>query len=274
MSSLRVAAAQQALLRRQQQALARQAKAIVALEERIARLMRHADTDNPAQDVPEPAPGAPAATSDEALGDLNEADVTQEGAVTESERASVTDADVTSVESVPSVEHPGVNEPDDVTTPVAGTTEQRPLEETKTESDVKVNEKALGETDTLFDEDNLGPAMTTAANDNGPRLIASMRLARARVAAGIADTDDDLMLGQQINASKMSDDAIRTEIDTLEKVKATASKGRTASRTPERARGLVPKRADGQREAASFAAPPPAPRTAASTPSNDEFLFE
>lgn len=271
MSSLRVAAAQQALLRRQQQALRRQAAAIVALQDEVSSMRRMADTENPAQPVPEPASDAPAATSDEALGELDEVDVTEEGAVTDSQRATVEDADVTGVGSIPTVEHPGVNEPEDVTAPVDGTQEQRPLEETKTESDVRVNEDALGETEGLYEE-NLGPAMTTASSE-GPRLIASMRLARLQIAAGIADTDDDLSLGQEINASARSDEAIRAEIETLGKVQAKQGGKRTGAKAPRGARGLVPKPASGQREAASFAAPSGL-SPSGNAPSGDEFLFE
>ena len=80
------------------------------------------------------------------------------------------------------------------------------------------------------------------------RTIASMRLARLQIDAGLAEESDDLSLGQKIALSERTDSEINQTIKTLESVKKAASKKQA------RPAHLVPRTATaGSRSTPSFA---------------------
>ncbi|WP_281711829.1 hypothetical protein [Dermacoccus nishinomiyaensis] len=80
------------------------------------------------------------------------------------------------------------------------------------------------------------------------RTIASMRLARLQIDAGLAEESDDLSLGQKIALSERTDSEISQTIKTLESVKKAASKKQA------RPAHLVPRTATaGSRSTPSFA---------------------
>lgn len=80
------------------------------------------------------------------------------------------------------------------------------------------------------------------------RTIASMRLARLQIEAGLAEESDDLSLGQKIASSERTDSEINQTIKTLESVKKAASKKQA------RPAHLVPRTASaGSRSTPSFA---------------------
>ena len=80
------------------------------------------------------------------------------------------------------------------------------------------------------------------------RTIASMRLARLQIDAGLAEESDDLSLGQKIALSERTDSEINQTIKTLEGVKKAASKKQA------RPAHLVPRTATaGSRSTPSFA---------------------
>ena len=80
------------------------------------------------------------------------------------------------------------------------------------------------------------------------RTIASMRLARLQIDAGLAEESDDLSLGQKIASSERTDSEINQTIKTLESVKKAASKKQA------RPAHLVPRTASaGSRSTPSFA---------------------
>jgi hypothetical protein len=88
--------------------------------------------------------------------------------------------------------------------------------------------------------------------------MASLLLARRRIAAGVVNPDaDELVIGQQITASDVSDADIDTESKTLQRVIETNASRRTASAP---SRSLVPRSASGvQRTMPSMAGDPAAP---------------
>lgn len=89
---------------------------------------------------------------------------------------------------------------------------------------------------------------TTVASTNESRTIASMRLARLQIDAGLAEESDDLSLGQKIASSERTDSEISQTIKTLEGVKKAASKKQA------RPAHLVPRTAtSGSRSTPSFA---------------------
>lgn len=119
---------------------------------------------------------------------------------------------------------------------------------------------------------------TSSKQPSEGRTIASLRLARLRMQAGIEDAQaDDLALSTTIASSEVTDEAIQTEIDTLAKV---VEARRTASSQQSRqpvSRNLVPRAASqAQRTTPSFSTGEPQMpmQTVASGPSDDEFAFE
>jgi hypothetical protein len=250
---------------------------------RVASLLKQAVEENPAQGFgwanPEsqPAPEAPYQTTEEALGEVD-ADAVEGGDLTNdpTEQGATTVTDVspdaqTSLDSNETVldEPLDLNE-QDPTRPVEGTDDlgqggRGNAGTNRTETEVRAGDP--NKPDVAFAE----TGWTTSKKSEG-RTIASLRLARLRIQAGIERPDaDDLSLGSSIAASEVTDEAIQTEIDTLAKV-VTAS-GR--SRQPV-ARNLVPQGArQAHRTTPSFHQEPQMPiQTVANGPSDDEFAFE
>ena len=283
-------------LAEQQNVIRAQARRIAALEQgfafiaqaagianhpRIAALLprKAAEDENPAQPEGWANPGgsggteAPAATTSETLGDINSDDVEAQGTTSESD---VEPDAKTSLDDTGTVldEPLDLNE-QDVTKPVAGTEDlgeggRGNAGTNRTETEVRVGDP--NKPDAAFTETGW---TTSAKQPSEGRTIASLRLARLRVQAGIEpEGTDDLTLGNAIASSESTDEAIQTEIDTLAKV-VQASKTASSQRQPV-SRSLVPRAASqAQRTTPSFSAEPSVPmQTVASGPSDDEFAFE
>ena len=254
-----------------------------------ASLQKQADEMNPAQPVPSPAPEAPAVTTQEARDPDGMDDVQQMGA------SPITDVSADAVEDVNSPYGTAAFEPLDlneldVTRPVAGTETMRPPEETITHPDVRIGNPddprpafpwAIG-------QPYAGPSVgggavqsSKSTENSSARALGSIRLARLRIQAGIADSSDDLELGSRIAASDLSDTAIMSEIKTLDAVsKAAANKGLQGPSTNRTtaSRRLVPRQAGRnpeERNTPSMAnADQGFERTASMTPSDEEFWNE
>lgn len=188
-------------------------------ERRIASLQRRADAENPAQPVPEPGSEAPSQSSSDALGDLNDADVTTAGEVTSEDGLAGTTVDVTAVGEVMADEAAGTA---DVTTPTSG------IEVSENETQISGDVTARG-----FDAENAFPI------EAQKRVFASLRLARMRITAGIAQ-GEDLVLGEEIAKSAMSNAAIDAEIATLSRVRAASNRQPTPSAPVRADRRSVP----------------------------------
>lgn len=102
------------------------------------------------------------------------------------------------------------------------------------------------------------------------RMIDSMRLARLRIAAGLA-RGDDLVLAAQIEQSHTSSEAIRAEIGTLERVRTAAARQRPSQPAPVRP---VPQQPSPQRRTPSLGGGGIAPVTAASGGAGDEEFLD
>lgn len=263
---------------------------------RIASIKRRADAENPAQPVEESSTEGPTDSTQETLGDVKR-DQPEGGSqpsandITNPGSTDTTDVspDATTTVTDPVVAHRRrarrkqgealVDEPldlnkEDVTQPVDGTTGKRPLEEVRIETDIETSPSAESETQNNNDAQGIeGPEDSPAEKVSSQRTFASIRLARLRIAAGIAQ-GDDLMLGDSIARSAMSDHDITAEVKTLEAVASVKPK---AVEQPAPRRSGVPSRAASRTvpslaPTAGFTAPTP-PITAG-TPSADEFLFD
>lgn len=227
---------------------------IAGLEGHVASAMGlkfvQADVENPAEPVPEP-PAVPAVDgtvqtkTPEAFGD-----VTAPGLVpgsTNDVAADVTTTNYTPGQDVPA---PAFRNLQDVTAPVDGTQTQRPLSETRTEHDVRVGDPMNPQTAFPL-QGGFANAQRTAsrktaqqlAEEASNRTMASLRLARLRISAGLHDVEPgtegaDLELATRIEKdAALSTDRIEQEIVTLDAVRKRAQA--SVQRNP----SLVPKSA-------------------------------
>ena len=213
----------QAIIASQEQRIARLSAENAVLRRR-AGLTVTADEENPAQPVPEPAPGASTQSTDETRSPDTTTDVTTPGAAL-TDVAPMTTTDVTTPGAAAT--EVGADATTEVTTPVAGTTEMVPYEQSVTLVQPDASGASNGTDKTnAFAEDNSW--VQSAEARIKARTYACLRLAKLRVQAGL-DSGDELVIAQRIEASKPSDDAIRTEIATLQAVAQ-----RQASVTPRR----------------------------------------
>jgi hypothetical protein len=213
----------------------------------VTAMLKNADVQNPAQPVPEP-PAQPAlfstvdAKTPEAF-----ADVQAPGLVPGSTQDVAADATTT-------VYTPGQDVPVspfknliDVTTPVAGTQGPQPLADVRTETDVRAGD-AMNPNVAFPLQGGFGNAQRLSARQAAPqedaseRMMASLRLARLQIQAGLVEgAADDLSVSTGIEK-----DATRTlaminqEISTLTGVlTATARKQGSGNGNPR----LVPRTA-------------------------------
>lgn len=183
-----------------------------ALRRRLA-LTKRADEDNPAQPVPEPAPEAPAATTDETKIPDKDTEPTTPGGEIPPESAEHT-VDVTEAGGVDPAD-PATQQ--EVTSPVADGVDHA-IEDVRTEVDVNHDAETIGENFATGDWANVTARRVKQASENARnRNFACLRLARLRIQAGIAQ-GDDLELAMQIEASSIKPEAIRAEIESLTKV--------------------------------------------------------
>lgn len=189
-------------------------------------IRKSADALNPAQPVEEPPAQPPVVTTEEAATPEARDNAMNPGQTPGSTNNLAADGHDTPLNpgATPGLDTSPYNQLIDVEAPVAGTQEHVPLDQTKTLTDVRVGDPMNPQI--AFP---LTPAFAS-------RAIASIQLARLRVAARIA-TGDDLSLGSQIEASNVSDEAIAQEIATLSSVQKAASKAQA------RPAGLVPQKA-------------------------------
>jgi hypothetical protein len=229
------------------------------IEPRVASAMGlklvQADVQNPAQPIPEPPAGPPTQTTQEVNTPEAFADVQAPGLVpgsTQDVAADVTTTNYTPGEDVPA---PAVHQLVDVTQPVDGTQTQRPLNETKTETDVRVGDpmnpqRAYPTQPWMQPQRTTGSVQKSAqdiADDSALRTMACIRLARLQMRAGIATASEgavspDFEIAGKIekNAS-MSIEEIESQIATLDAV-VKKQAGSDAARNQR----LVPKSASGR----------------------------
>lgn len=272
---LKVASDQQAQISRLARGLQTLSQ-MAGVEAKVASSMGlklvQADALNPAQPVPEPPAAPPTETTVDAKTPEAFADVQAPGLVPGSTQDVA--ADKTTTNYVPGLEidSPAFKNLVDVTAPIDGTQTQRPLNETKTETDVRVGDPmnpatAFPMRGDFAQQQRTSSQQKTAqqiAEEASLRTFASLRLARLRIRTGVepaADGDTSLAARIEKDASLSIND-IEREIGTLEKI---AKRSSTEDRNP----SLVPKSA-ARRTAPSLAG------TGDGGPSQDvpdEFLF-
>lgn len=214
-------------------------------------MLKRADEQNPTQPIPEPpAQPAPFSTAEteapEAMGD-----VMAPGMVPGSTKDVAADATTTNYTPGTDIPGPPVKNLVDVTAPVDGTQGPRPTNEVRTETDVRVGDgmapsAAFPLRGDFANAQRLGSAANPVREDSG-RTMASLRLARLRINAGLVEGDDFAVATTIERDASLGTDAIEREIHTLENV-------RTAAARRERPANLVPRSAAGvQRTVPSMA---------------------
>ncbi len=185
-------------------------------------IFKRADEQNPAQPVPDPAGEPPTQTTLEAEQPEAFADVRAPGLVPGTNNDTAADAVSTAYTPGQDIPSPAINELVDVTRPVDGTQSARPLSETKTLVDVRVadpmNPQVAFPTGGPF-----ANAQRTSSVDDS-RAVASLRLAKLRIATGTSDSDDEVVvMNSLVHDASLSNDAIARETATLEKVRKASS---------------------------------------------------
>jgi hypothetical protein len=219
--------------------LAAVAKAANIEQHVAAAMLKRADVQNPAQPVPEPAAEpAPESTVDAKTPEAF-ADVMAPGLVPGSTQDVA--ADVSSTVYTPGQDTPAspVKYLDDVTRPVDGTQGPLPINQTRTETDVRVGNPMNPQRAFPVEGEFANAQRLSSAQQASARTMASLRLARLRIQANTAEGNDFAVATGIEKDAGMTLARIEDEIATLEGVQKSASK-----RAPQAApRGLVPKSA-------------------------------
>jgi hypothetical protein len=236
---------------------------VAGLSNELAAIRRQADIDNPAQPVPNP-PSQPAVESTEQAMTPEAYDNPNQIGETPGANQGVA-AEMTATPMDPGVTLPTApfNNLTDVQAPVSGTETHTPPETTRIETDVRVGDPMNPETAFPLNP-AFGPSQqqgTTPPRDGEMsqtatrnRTMASIRLARLQIAAGIAAGDDLAVAATIESNASLSNEAIRAQIDTLTAVT------KAAARQP-RPQGLVPRAASGVRRTTPSLVTQPAPIT-------------
>lgn len=244
---IRVAEVQQEQINRFGQGL-RHLSQLAGVEGKVVTAMtKNADVQNPAQPVPEPPAVPPTQTTQEAEAPEAQANVQTPGLVPGSTQDVAADATTTAYTPGEDIPGPAFNQLVDVTAPVDGTQNPRPLSEVKTETDVRVGDPMVATTAFPLQGPFANAQRTSSKKrgNDGNRTMAAIRLARLQIEAGIAEADSDLALAATIEKdASLTDEAIEGQIATLTQV-------RTAAKRSPRNPRLVPRTAN-QRPAASF----------------------
>lgn len=244
----RIASQQNAQLHKQSAQIGHLTRGLQALaqhsgaEQHVAAAMlrRTADDQNPAQPVPSPASNPATQSTPEVKTPEAFADVSAPGLVDGSTNDVAADATTTAYTPGQDVEGPAFKNLVDVTAPVEGTEGPRPLSETKTLTDVRVGDPMNAQTAFPLRGD-FADAKRTSAVDSSNRTMASLRLAKLHIQAGLTEETDEFTYAAKLEKdASQSTSEIEREISTLENVK-TASLKRQASAN----KGLVPRSASG-----------------------------
>lgn len=251
---LMVAKAQQGQLDRLTRGL-QTISVMAGVEHKVATAMGlkfvQADVQNPTQPIPEPPAVPPTQSTVEVKTPEAMADVNAPGLVPGSTNDVA--ADVTTTNYMPGQDIPGpaFKNLQDVTAPIDGTQNPRPLNETKTETDVRVGNPMNPATafplrGDFANAQRTGSVQKTAeqiAADASLRTMASLRLARLRMRTGKEQASSDLELGTKIEKdASLSIEMIEHEINTLEAVANNKQVAQAEQRNPR----LVPKSASGR----------------------------
>jgi uncharacterized coiled-coil protein SlyX len=248
----------QAKVAKQDLALAFIAK-MAGLTDHLAAIDKQADAANPAQPVEDPGSQGPSESTDQARTPEAQDDPRAQGVTPGSNQgiaADSTDVALNPGQSLPTSPYGDLQ---DASAPVAGTETHVPNDLTRIETDVRVGDPTDPEVAFPWTLGNENPQAEDAVSDGASaeqraasvqnRTMATIHLARLRLAAGIAK-GDDLQIAAAIDGNAgISDHDIAKEIEVLSSVtKAAARQARPAN--------LVPKSASTQRTVPSLAGDP------------------
>lgn len=254
---LAAAAAQQKMIESQQRQLDFLAR-LAGVETQMAGLRYTADVNNPADPVPDPPSQAPAESTDQARTPAAYDDPRVPGLTPGANThvpAAVTDVPMTPGASLPT---PPVNQLVDVSAPISGTegttgaTEfgNQAGQDAVTRINPDVRALGIGEPGDQMNpttaypwvispdaSNGVAPADGEMSQGSGARMAASLRLAKARIAANLASGDEFAVAAQIEGDPRMTGALIDHELGTLARV-AKASAGGSGRRGE-----LVPRRA-------------------------------
>lgn len=221
-----------------------------------------ADIMNPAQPIPDPPSSGPTESTEQAEQPETFDDPRNPGLTPGSTQGVPAQQVDTPLQPGATLPTAPFNQMVDVTQPVAGTETHVPNNQTKIETDVRVMDDPMNGQGPSAPAFPLNPAFApdgaasvgTAQQVGGPgRTMASIHLARLRKRAGLVSPNvDDLVEGAKIEKdASLTEEAIRTEIRTLEGVAKVAS-AQAQVRRPQG--GPIPRTARADRRAPSLAA--------------------
>lgn len=218
---------------------------LAGVSEQIQGIRTKADAANPAQPIPDPPGTAPSETTEQAATPEAYDNPMVPGQTPGSVQHLPADATGTPMDPGTTLSTAPYNQLVDVTAPIEGTQTHVPNDQTRTEVDVRVGDPMNPERAFPWNP-NVGPdamgaqasAQQRTAAQVQNRTLASISLARLRIAANIAQGSDLEVAGTiEANAS-LSDADIAKEIEILSQVHtASVQNGsqRPASAVPQRA---------------------------------------
>lgn len=216
---------------------------LAGVQQRVAAIRRTADADNPAQPVPNPPSEQPYETTEQAITPEARDDVRAPGETPGSTAhvpAQQVSTALTPGEDLPTEP---VNQLVNVQAPVQGTETHVPDEMTRIEEDVRVSPEVspAANPEVAFpwtsgpNNSNEGAPTRTASKGGDDRTFASIRLASLQIEAGIAEGEtDQMLLGQRIASSDVTNEEIASNIRTLSSVVANRPAPQAAPARPAR----------------------------------------
>lgn len=208
--------------------------ALAGVKGRVAAIRRQADADNPAQPVPNPPSEQPYETTEQAITPEARDDVRNPGMTPGSTQHVPAEQVTTALTPGEDLPTQPTNYLDNIQAPIAGTETHVPDEMTRIEEDVRVSPMVspAANPEVAFpwvtgpNNSNVGdsaPDAKTASAHSEERTFAAIHLARLQIQAGIGEGDDELVLGQKIASSDVTNDEIASNIKTLSAVVKSAS---------------------------------------------------
>jgi hypothetical protein len=219
---------------------------LAGVSKEVDAIRRQADIDNPAQPVPNPPSEAPVETTEQAATPEAYDNPNQIGQTPGANQGVAAETTATPMDPGVTLPTAPYNQLLNVSAPVAGTETHTPPDTTRIETDVRVGDPMNPETAYALNP-AFGPSQQqgttpprsgemsqTAASRS--RTMASLRLAKHRITAGLARGDEFEVAASIESNPNMTEPMIRHEIATLSQVTKAAARA-------QRPQGLVPRAA-------------------------------
>lgn len=236
---------------------------LAGVTKELDAIRRQADIDNPAQPVPNPPSEQAAETTEEAVTPEAYDNPNQIGETPGANQGVAAETTATPMDPGVTLPTAPYNQLLNVSAPVSGTETHTPPETTRIETDVRVGDPMNPETAYPLNP-AFGPSQqqgTTPPRDgemaqtgSRNRTMASLRLAKHRITAGLARGDEFTVAAAIESDRDLSEAMIRHEIATLSQVTKAAARAA-------RPQGLVPRSASGVQRTMPSLVTQPAPIT-------------